>query len=330
MSAGVLAAPALAALHATPVSAAHRHRQADDSQFPSTLALANIEVDGRWHLAARVAGGVLDITSAASAFGRELPYSTDALFQHGGGSAVERLVPRVMASGRLADFVYAPEQVKFGAAVLAPEKIVCVGLNYRKHAQEVGAKVPETPILFNKFNNALLGHGAHLHLPVAVAKAFDHEVELVIVIGKTARAVTEDAALDYVAGYCTGNDMSARDLQRRSSQFMLGKSCDGFAPLGPWLVGRALVPNPNALTISCDVNGERRQNSNTADMVFNCAQLVSYVSQHMTLRPGDIIFTGTPEGVIAGKPADKQVWLRPGDVVSCELEGLGELRFTLA
>jgi 2-keto-4-pentenoate hydratase/2-oxohepta-3-ene-1,7-dioic acid hydratase in catechol pathway len=169
-----------------------------------------------------------------------------------------------------------------------------------------------------------------VRLPTRVAKEFDYEVELVIVIGRTARDVSESSALSYVAGYCTGNDVTARDLQRKSSQFMLGKTPDDFAPLGPWLVTADQIPNPNSLEIWCDVNGERRQSSNTADMVFNCAQLVSYCSQHMTLEPGDIIYTGTPEGVIAGMPEGKRAWLKPGDRISCAIEKLGELKFTFA
>jgi 2-keto-4-pentenoate hydratase/2-oxohepta-3-ene-1,7-dioic acid hydratase in catechol pathway len=132
-----------------------------------------------------------------------------------------------------------------------------------------------------------------------------------------------------VFGYATGNDFSARDLQRKSSQFMLGKSCDGFAPLGPWIVGAGLVPDPQKLDLWCEVNGQRRQASNTADMVFSCAQIVSYISQHMTLMPGDIIFTGTPEGVIAGMPEGKRTWLKSGDSLRCAVEPLGVLEFRL-
>jgi 2-keto-4-pentenoate hydratase/2-oxohepta-3-ene-1,7-dioic acid hydratase in catechol pathway len=162
------------------------------------------------------------------------------------------------------------------------------------------------------------------------AKQFDYEAELVIVIGRQARNVSEADAAKYIFGYCTGNDFTARDLQRVSSQWMLGKALDGSAPIGPYLVTADQVPDPNRLEIECRVNGEVRQSSNTADMVFNCKQLVSYISRYFTLKPGDLIFTGTPEGVIAGYPKDKQVWLKPGDKVVTSIEKLGELTFTLS
>jgi 2-keto-4-pentenoate hydratase/2-oxohepta-3-ene-1,7-dioic acid hydratase in catechol pathway len=148
-------------------------------------------------------------------------------------------------------------------------------------------------------------------------------------MGKTARNVSEADALSYVFGYATGNDFTARDLQSRSSQWMLGKTCDGFAPVGPWLVTADQIEDPNNLKIECRVNGEVRQSSNTSDMVFGCRQLISYISKHLTLRPGDIIFTGTPEGVIAGYPKEKQVWLKAGDKLVTSIEKLGELEFVL-
>ena len=155
---------------------------------------------------------------------------------------------------------------------------------------------------------------------------FDYEAELVIVIGKTARNVSEADAPGVIFGYCTGNDFSARDLQARS--ILLGKSLDGAAPVGPWLVTSDLADGDN-LKIECRVNGQVRQSSTTSDMVFNCKQLVSYASRYMTLKPGDIIFTGTPEGVISGYPKDKQVWLKPGDKLTTTIGNLGTLAFTL-
>jgi 2-keto-4-pentenoate hydratase/2-oxohepta-3-ene-1,7-dioic acid hydratase in catechol pathway len=163
-----------------------------------------------------------------------------------------------------------------------------------------------------------------------VATKFDHEVELVVVMGKTAYRVSEEDALSYVFGYCTGNDFSARDLQRKTSQFLLGKTSDGFAPIGPYLVTADQIPDPNKLKLECYVNGERRQSNNTSDMIFNVKTIISYASQHFTLKPGDIFFTGTPEGVIFGKPPDKQVWLKAGDKITTVIEKLGELRFALA
>ena len=151
----------------------------------------------------------------------------------------------------------------------------------------------------------------------------------VVAVQIRAASVSEAEALSYVFGYCNGNDFSVRDLQRRSSQWMIGKTCDGCAPIGPYLVTADQVPNPNNLKIEGTVNGEVRQSSNTSDMVFSCAQLVSYASKLMTLEAGDIIFTGTPEGVIAGYPKEKQVWLKPGDKITMTIEKLGELKFSL-
>jgi 2-keto-4-pentenoate hydratase/2-oxohepta-3-ene-1,7-dioic acid hydratase in catechol pathway len=151
----------------------------------------------------------------------------------------------------------------------------------------------------------------------------------VIVFGRECRNVSEADALDHVAGYGTGNDFSARDMQYLTSQFMIGKTFDGFAPLGPHLVTSDLVGDPNNLRLECRVNGEQRQDWNTKDMIFNCRQMISFASRMMTIKPGDIFFTGTPHGVVFGKPKGEQVWLKPGDQVVCSVEKLGELAFSL-
>ncbi|MBS4219252.1 fumarylacetoacetate hydrolase family protein [Bacillus sp. FJAT-49711] len=216
------------------------------------------------------------------------------------------------------------EDLTWGPSVTRPHKIICVGLNYRKHADETNAPYPEVPILFNKFDNTLTGHKDEIPVP-KVTKKLDYEVELGIVIGKKAKYINVDDALDHVFGYCTVNDLSARDLQLRTPQWLLGKSCDKFSPVGPYLVTADEVGNPNDLSLKTYVNGELRQDSNTSDMIFNCAEIVSYISQHMTLEPGDIILTGTPEGVVMGYPADNQHYLQPGDVVTVEIEKLGTL-----
>jgi len=227
------------------------------------------------------------------------------------------------------DIFYNEENIVYGPCVTEPEKILCIGLNYRQHAIESNMAIPTSPLLFNKFNNSLAGHEAVIKIP-NVAQKIDYEVELVIVMGKEAQNVSEEEALSKVFGYCTGNDLSARDLQFKTSQWMLGKACDGFAPIGKYLVTADEVGNPNNLYLETRVNGEVRQSSNTGDMIFNCAYLVSYLSQYMTLKPGDIIFTGTPQGVIMGYPEDKQVWLKAGDEVVTSIEKLGELKITLA
>jgi 2-keto-4-pentenoate hydratase/2-oxohepta-3-ene-1,7-dioic acid hydratase in catechol pathway len=212
--------------------------------------------------------------------------------------------------------------LELAPAVPAPGKIICVGLNYRKHAAESGMAVPETPVLFSKFNNALAAHGEPVALPDNAVE-YDYEAELVAVIGRRTRDVSESEALNYVFGYCSGNDLSARDLQFRTNQWLLGKTPDKFMPIGPYLVTADEVGDPQALTVQCHVNGQLRQHSSTADMVFGVAHLVSYISHYMTLEPGDIISTGTPEGVIMGTKA--KIWLKPGDEVTVQIDRLGQL-----
>jgi 2-keto-4-pentenoate hydratase/2-oxohepta-3-ene-1,7-dioic acid hydratase in catechol pathway len=244
----------------------------------------------------------------------------------GGASALASLegYVRLVLDRNDAMLFHAEESLKLGPCVTKPEKIICVGLNYRKHAEESNMPIPETPILFNKFNNTLAAHEEDVLLPHNSTQV-DYEAELVIVIGKKAKQVSKADALEYVYGYCNADDLSARDLQFRTHQWLLGKSCDGFSPLGPYLVSADEIGDPNDLGIRCYVNGELRQDSNTSDMIFHCDEIVSYISDHMTLEPGDIILTGTPAGVVLGYPEAERVWLKDGDVVTVEIEGLGTL-----
>lgn len=214
-----------------------------------------------------------------------------------------------------------------GAPRLAPcvgavGKFMCIGLNYSDHAEEAGMALPEHPILFMKATSAIAGPEDDIVIPRG-AQAVDWEVELGVVIGKPAKYVSEAEALDYVAGYCVVDDVSERDYQTRlSGQWTKGKSCDSFGPMGPWLVTRDEVADPQALELSLDVNGQRMQAGSTATMVFSVAQIVSHLSQMMTLQPGDVIATGTPPGVGMGiKP--QPVYLQPGDRVRAEIAGLG-------
>ncbi|GIP22526.1 fumarylacetoacetate hydrolase family protein [Paenibacillus sp. J22TS3] len=216
------------------------------------------------------------------------------------------------------------EQIRYAPCVPNSRKIICIGLNYRRHAEESGMNPPEEPLLFSKFSNALAAHQEDIELP-AESRQVDYEAELGIVIGRKVRNISKEDALSAVFGYCCANDLSARDLQFRSSQWLLGKSCDGFAPCGPYLITADEVPSPNKLEIRTLVNGEVRQSSNTSDMIFHCDEIISYISRHMTLEPGDLILTGTPEGVIMGLPESERVWLRDGDTVTVEIEGLGSL-----
>ncbi len=293
------------------------------------LTVLTMRRNGEFRLGVKTDEGILDAPEAATLLRMHAPSTVDDLLQNEDGPSLNALVEAALQS-RAARAAFVEEAgVEYGPVVTRPEKIVCVGLNYRRHAKEINLPIPSHPVLFSKFNNALSAHQSAIKLPVEVATKFDYETELVIVMGKKAKNVTEADALSYVAGYCTGNDFSARDLQLdRGGQWMIGKTLDQFAPLGPYLVTADQI-NPDKLKIECQVNGETRQSSNTDDFIFNTAQIVSYISRHVTLKPGDIVFTGTPEGVILGRPKDKHVWLKAGDKIVCSVEKLGELRFDL-
>jgi 2-keto-4-pentenoate hydratase/2-oxohepta-3-ene-1,7-dioic acid hydratase in catechol pathway len=211
-------------------------------------------------------------------------------------------------------------------APVAPTQILCVGLNYRRHAAETNAKIPEFPILFFKPLGAVQNPGDPIFLPTRLASdEVDYECELVVVIGKRCKNVARADALKYVAGYTCGNDVSARDWQnkRGGSQWCRGKSFDTFAPLGPWLVTPDEIKNPNNLPIRTRINGQTVQESNTADMIFDVPTLIEFLSGSTTLLPGTIIFTGTPQGV--GMAAKPPRWLKPGDHVDIEIDGIGTL-----
>ena len=217
-----------------------------------------------------------------------------------------------------------PDDTRIGACVGGVGKFLCIGLNYRDHAEEAGMAIPEHPILFLKANSAICGPNDDLVLPRG-STATDWEVELGVVIGTRCKYVSPENALDHVAGYCVINDVSERDFQTKlTGQWTKGKSCDSFGPLGPWLVTTDEVPDPQALTMSCTVNGEPRQTGSTETMIFSVAEIISHLSQLMTLHPGDVISTGTPPGVGMGmKPP---LYLKAGDVVECEIAGMGRQR----
>jgi 2-keto-4-pentenoate hydratase/2-oxohepta-3-ene-1,7-dioic acid hydratase in catechol pathway len=207
-----------------------------------------------------------------------------------------------------------------GPCVPRPGKIICIGLNYRKHALESGMDIPTVPVAFTKYNNTLTDYSSDVRLGEE-GLHFDYEVELGIVMGRKCKGVSKQEALNYVLGYCVANDLSCRDLQFKTSQWLLGKSLDQFLPLGKCLVTADEVGDPQNLQLRCTVNGELRQNSNTGDMIFPVAEIIEFVSRYMTLEPGDLILSGTPEGVIMGM-AEKN-WLVPGDRVKVEIEKLG-------
>ncbi len=259
--------------------------------------------------------GILDISKSG------LNLSMEDLIASGdeGLSQLQKLI-----DGATDPSWYCPEEeITFAPAVLHPEKILCIGLNYVSHTDECQMDLPVFPVVFSKFNNALAAHKENISLPEHAVK-IDYEGELVIIMGRTAKNIGKEQALDYVFGYTAGNDLSARDLQFRTAQWLIGKTCDQFAPIGPMVVTQDQL-SPNCLEICCTVNGEVRQRGNTKDMIFSCAEIVSYLSQQMTLKPGDIIFTGTPSGVILGYPENQQAWLKSGDQVLVEIEGIGRL-----
>ncbi|MFY0685743.1 MAG: fumarylacetoacetate hydrolase family protein [Cyclobacteriaceae bacterium] len=221
----------------------------------------------------------------------------------------------------LESFPAIDESVRLGAPVKRPGKIICIGLNYRKHALESGMDIPKEPVVFFKATSSVIGPNDDVVIPKN-SKKTDWEVELAVVIGKRANYISEDQALDHVAGYVLHNDVSEREFQlERGGQWVKGKSCDTFAPIGPYLVTKDEVTDPNNLNLWLSVNGKKVQDGNTSDFIFNVQQVISYLSQYMSLMPGDIITTGTPEGV--GLGFDPPVYLKAGDVMELGVEGLG-------
>jgi 2-keto-4-pentenoate hydratase/2-oxohepta-3-ene-1,7-dioic acid hydratase in catechol pathway len=300
--------------------------------MPKDVVLLSIQGAHGESLGVKTERGVLDVRHAAALLQMRVPLTLDEVLQQGQFAALRALIEKAKVSRTTRAAWLEESQIRYGRLFRNPGKIVCIGLNYREHAKEAGEPVPAVPILFNKYNNALAAHQCTIELPTAVSTKFDYEVELLVVIGKKARNVAEADALSYVAGYCTSNDFSARDLQLEldGHQWMLGKTLDGFGPIGPYFVSADLVGDPGRLDIECRVNGETRQRSNTANLIYSVPYLVSYISKRFGLDPGDLIFTGTPPGVIIGKPKTEQVWLKAGDHIACSVGALGELTFSLA
>jgi len=266
--------------------------------------------------------GVIDVHAEAALKGITMPADMWEVIA-GGKPALELLAKLEKRAECYVDAASCP----FAPVITGTDRVFCIGLNYRQHAKECGLPLPPAPVLFNKFGNALAAHNQAVALSPDYVE-YDYEAELVAIIGKPARNITEEEALDYVFGYTCGNDLSCRDLQfARGNQWVLSKTFDGFAPIGPCLVTADSI-EPNNLPISSRVNGELRQNSNTSDMIFTTAQIIADLSRHFTLMPGDLIFTGTPQGVMHGYPANQKDWLKAGDEVEVSIEGIGTLRNT--
>ena len=276
------------------------------------MKLAQIEQGGQTVLCARTAEGLIPLNGVG---------------YHTMMDAIERIdeLPRALEMAEAKDTPLAPEDARFLPVVSRPGKIVCVGVNYGRHVKECGQSLPDAPVLFSKFATALSAHKDSVAIPRGVER-LDYEAELVMVIGRRAHCVSADEAMDYVFGCTCGNDLSARDWQSRSSQWLAGKTPDGFAPVGPWITTIDAMHEIQDLEIACALNGQLRQYASTGDMIFSCAEIVSYVSSVMTLEPGDLIFTGTPDGVILGLPEEQRRWLKPGDVLEVSIENIGTLR----
>ncbi|MBL4695149.1 MAG: fumarylacetoacetate hydrolase family protein [Rhizobiaceae bacterium] len=266
--------------------------------------------------------------------GQEKPAILDAngiirdLSAHIGDLSGDNLSDEALAKIAKLDLNGLPQidaSTRIGPCVGNIGKFMCIGLNYSDHAAETGAEIPDHPILFMKANSAIVGPNDNVEIP-RNSTSTDWEVELGVVIGKAAKYVDEANALDYVAGYCVINDVSERHFQTKlSGNWTKGKSCDTFGPTGPWLVTRDEVADPQSLAMSLNVNGKRMQTGTTKTMIFTVAQIVSHLSQLMTLHPGDVISTGTPPGVGMGiKP--EPIYLNPGDVMELTIEGLGSQR----
>ena len=232
----------------------------------------------------------------------------------------------ICASGRLPEATgpsFDLASVKLLAPIPRPPKFICVGLNYRDHAAESKSEIPSVPTIFSKFSNVVIGPGDPIVLPKASSKP-DYEAEFAFVVGRGGRHIPAARALEHVLGYTIVNDVSARDIQRATTQWLMGKTFDTFAPMGPWIVTKDEVADPHALDISLEIGGEVLQKSNTRELVFRVPELIEFISTVVTLEPGDIVATGTPAGVgFARKPPR---WLRPGDEVIVKIAQIGELR----
>ncbi len=290
------------------------------------MRVATFSVRGSARVGAVVGDVVVDLHAARHA----LPKDMSAFLN--GGPAVWEGAQEVVDSlpdGAVADeALFARGRVRLLAPVPAPSKVIAVGLNYRDHCREQGVEPPPHPILFAKFPNSVIGSGDRIAWSPSLTSQVDYEAELAFVVGKRAYHVPVEEAWDYVFGYTCANDVSARDLQFSDKQWVRGKSLDTFCPLGPVLVSRDEIPDPHGLAIRAVLNGEVMQDSSTGEMIFSVAELLSFISQAMTLYPGDVVLTGTPPGV--GVFREPQRFLRDGDEISIEIEGIGRLTNTCA
>ena len=285
------------------------------------MKLTQFYKDGAHALGIWTDRGIVDVAAAAAKLGITAP-ATMLQAIRGGDQAL-----KVLSSLPCDEILTDP---KLAPVIHDPDKILCVGFNYHSHIQEFGKEVstdlPKVPTVFNKFRCALAAHGDAIALHPGY-REYDYEAELVVIIGKPCYQVKAENALDYIFGCTCGNDLSTRDLQfARGSQWLMSKTFPGFAPIGPCV---AVGLDPRDLAISCHVNGDKRQDSRTSNLIFDAAYMIEDLSHHFPLLPGDLLFTGTPEGVMKGWPADKRQWLKAGDRVDVTIEGIGTLTNTL-
>ena len=233
-----------------------------------------------------------------------------------------RAKAEAFAAGAKAENIYSLGSVKLLAPIPRPRKLICIGLNYRAHAMETGATIPDVPTVFNKFATAVVGPGANIVLP-KVSKSPDYEAELAFVIGRGGRHIAAQDWQDHIWGYTIINDVSARDYQRATTQWLMGKTFDTFAPIGPWITTADDIADPHNLNISLDINGETLQDSNTKDLIFKIPELIAFLSSVFTLEPGDIVSTGTPSGV--GVARNPQRFLKAGETVTVKIQSIGQL-----
>jgi len=276
-------------------------------------------------LAARLEAGFLIFSRMAAVFPEitgALPLTLQEIVMEDGG--IERFLATIASfidDPRVADFLIPEDEIQV-CKPFHPRNILCVGLNYKDHAEESNFLPPSQPVFFAKWTSATIGPTDHIVLPPDTNEA-DYEAELAVIIGRRCRGVSNDEALNYVAGYACMNDVSARDFQRADSQWVRAKSQDTFGPFGPYLVTKDEIPDPQSLPIRCILNGRVLQNSNTSKMIFGVRELITFITRGVTLHPGDVISTGTPHGVgFAQKPP---VFLKPDDNVTVEIDGVGRL-----
>lgn len=299
-----------------------------------SIAPSGTKLKARARLGVVTSAGVLDVAAAAQRHGadsplgalrgRGVPIGNDLLdaaaFFAAGEAALDALVSLV-ARANDGPFVGALDDLDLAPVVPEPSKILCVGLNYRRHAAESGMAEPKEPVLFGKFHNTLAAHGGAVS--IHGLEQVDYESELGVVLGRGGRDIPESEALEHVLGYFNANDVSERVLQMRSGQWLLGKTLDGFLPIGPYVLTADEAGDPQDMRVRGWLNGDLRQDSSTADMIFSVAEVIAYASRYMTLTTGDVLITGTPEGVVLGRP--QKDWVVPGDDYVVEIGALGRL-----